>query len=235
MEFDLSSFPANSTVLGAFLSLSASGPIGAGTVGQVGSMGQNNAKLFRITSAWNDNTVTWNTQPTFTMVSAVPLAPSTYAMQNYINIDVTTLVQDMVTDPSNSFGFLLKEDNEIPSRGLCSFGGLAPDPDKVPQLVIVYGDCGQTGIAEEDGDDNTRLLLSPSIASPGSVIHLEMSGTAGLSTLDLIDALGQSVLTRTISSWPVCLTLPALAQGSYTWRSQNTKGILLGTARMVVR
>ena len=49
------------------------------------------------------------------------------------------------------------------------------------------------------------------------------------------DALGQSVLTRTISSWPVRLTLPALDQGSYTWRSQNSKGIQLGTARMVVR
>jgi hypothetical protein len=235
LQFDLSSIPVNATVLGAFLTLSASGPTGIGDVGQVGSTGQNASKLYRITSSWNDNTVTWNTQPSFTTMNAAPLAQSTYSLENYININVTALVQDMVADPANSFGFLLKVDNETPSRGLCFYGGLVSQQDKRPQLVVIYGDCGQIGIDEVSGDDG-NLRLTPNMTSPGSTIELNLGGKfSGNANVLLYDALGQIVLTRIVSAWPFSMTVPGMAPGTYSWKVVNQAGNPLGSARMVVQ
>lgn len=235
LDFDLSMIPNDATILGAFLSLSASGPQGIGAVISQGSMGSNSCKLLRITSSWNENTVTWNNQPATTALNAVPLAQSTYTMENYLNIDVTTLVQDMVSDPANSHGFMLRLDNESPTRGLCIFSGFAPQLDKRPALVIVYGDCGSNGIGEShEGHDH--LTLSPSITNAGSTIHLDMGNIySGPSTLVLVNSLGQVVFTRPENHWPVTLTVPALAQGTYTWKVQDAVGTALGIARMVVQ
>jgi hypothetical protein len=236
MEFDLSSIPTDATVLGAFLSLTASGPTGTtGAVTSVGDVGQNSATIRRITSAWVDNTVTWNTQPTSTDMDAVPLAQSTYSMQNYLNIDVTTLVQDMVADPDNSYGFMLKLDNETPTRGLLFYGGLAPEPDKVPTLVVIYGECGTAGIAVVNGG-NTKLTISPNITGTGATVQLDMGNVAlGRTNLVLMNALGQVVFTRSADRWPMSITIPALAKGTYTWKVQDAAGTALGVARMVVR
>jgi hypothetical protein len=236
MKFDLSSIPSDATVLGAFLTLSASGPTdGSGAVTSIGSIGQNSSKVLRITSTWNDATVTWNTQPTTTTLNAVPLPQSTYSMQNYLNINVTALVQNMVADPANSFGFMLKLDNETPTRGLCFFGGLAPEPDKVPTLVVVYGDCNHVNIGEIDGGSG-HLTISPSIISPGATIQLDMGQpVTGRTELVLMNALGQTVYTRPADRWPMSLSTPALARGTYTWKVQDATGSALGIARMMVQ
>lgn len=235
MKFDLSPIPSDATVWGAYLSLSASGPIGIGDVASVGSVGQNACKLYRITSAWNDYSVTWNTQPSFTMENAVPLAQSTYTMQNYLSIDVTNLVQDMVNDPANSFGFMLKLDNEVPTRGLVAYGMLAPNPDKRPVLVVAYGTC-RTDFIDEPDQHGRLLSVNPSITSPGSTIQLDMGGNPPASaSLVLIDALGQVVHTQMVNHSPVSLTVPALASGTYTWLLRDLSGKRHGTTRMVIR
>lgn len=236
MSFDLTPIPNDATVMGAFLSLSASGPVDPnGDVTAVGSMGQNNSKLLRITSPWNDNSVTWNSQPSSTAVNAVSLEQSTYSMQNYLNIEVTALVQDMVADPANSYGFMLKLDNETPTRGLCFHSGLAPEPDKLPQLIVIYGECGRIGIDEINGEDG-KLRLTPNITYPGSTVQLDMGANlSGTSDLVLIDALGQIILSRSVNSWPLTMTVPAVASGTYSWKVENPVGKVFGLARMVVR
>lgn len=236
MKFNLAAIPADATVLGAFITFSASGPTdGVGVVTSVGSTGLNSAKLFRVTSPWNDNTATWNNQPSTTNMNAAPLPQSTYPMQNYLNVDVTTLVQDMVADPANSFGFLLKLDNETPSRGLCFYGGLAPQADKRPQLVVIYGDCGAANIDENDPATD-HLTISPSLTSPGSSLQMNMGQkTTGTTHVVLMNSIGQTVFTRTTSSWPMSITIPAIAQGAYTWKVEDATGAVLGIARMVVQ
>ena len=124
---------------------------------------------------------------------------------------------------------------ETPTRGLCFFGGLAPDPDKRPTLVVFYGECGSTHVSDMDGPDD-HLTLSRNITSPGSTVRLDMGmASPGTSSLVLLNALGQIAYRQPVSQWPLSVTVPALAQGTYTWKVQDAIGNALGTARMVVQ
>jgi hypothetical protein len=84
---------------------------------ETGHWGTNNSSLLqRITENWEENIVTWNTQPASTTQHQVILPQSTNYMQDYLDIDVTLLTQDMQKD--NNYGFLLRLANEVPSNGL---------------------------------------------------------------------------------------------------------------------
>ncbi|MBK7241741.1 MAG: M36 family metallopeptidase [Flavobacteriales bacterium] len=136
MEFDLSSIPAGSTILSSSLSLYGNTAVTTG--GHSTLSGSNAAKLQRITSAWNEQTVTWNNRPTFTAANEVALAPSISNDQDYLNIDVTDLVNDMVQDPANSHGFQLSTITPQFYRALVFASSDHPDPMKWPELKICY-------------------------------------------------------------------------------------------------
>jgi hypothetical protein len=72
-------------------------------------------ELHRITEAWGETTVTWETQPTVA-------GPFTSALQSGVNqwvsFDVTGLVQDWLSDPTKNFGIeLLQPDIAIADSG----------------------------------------------------------------------------------------------------------------------
>ncbi|MBK8339051.1 MAG: DNRLRE domain-containing protein [Flavobacteriales bacterium] len=236
MDFDLTNIPAGSTILGAFLTLSGIGPFGSpGAVSTVGHVGPNECTLRRINSAWADNTVTWNSQPTSTTQNEVLLDPSTYATENYLNINVTTLVQDMIDDPANSHGFMLQLVNETTSRGLAFHSSLAPDADKRPVLLVIYGDCWGEGIADPGGEEHA-FTISPNSTSPGATVRLDPDFAPNTPCeVSLIDAIGQTVKTEQMRQWPYDLIVPAVAQGIYTVRLASRDGNVLGTAPLVVR
>jgi len=236
MDFDLSTIPVGSTILGAFLSLSAIGPFGPmGPVTTIGHVGQNECALRRITSAWADNTVTWNTQPTASMQNEVMLNTSNYALENYININVTALVQDMVDDPINSYGFMLQLVNETVSRGLAFHSSLASDPDKRPTLLVVYGDCGGQGISDTESA-RYALTISPNIASPGATLRMDLDFAPNIAcSLAMIDASGRTVQTEQVHRWPCEMIVPSEANGVYSVRLTDPQGEVLGIARLVVR
>ncbi len=234
MDFDLSVIPSGSNILGAFLNLTAIGPFGVGDVAEVGHVGPDQCKLKRVTEAWNDNTVTWNTQPATTDVNATALASSTHALQNYYSIDVTLLVQDMINDLANSHGFMLQLDNETPTRGLAFHSGLAEHAEQRPTLLVVYGQCG-VGMMELPNDLGD-LQVFPNIASPGDVLVLDKPGSieqAG--RLEVWDAAGRMAWTTPIGQWPLRWAVPALSPGVYTTMIRDRFARAIGSARVVLR
>ncbi len=101
IQFDFTSIPSNATITSAKLSLYASD--GSGGSPQHSTLsGPNDAWLERVTSSWSESTVTWNTQPTTTTQNRVSLPSSISPTEDYLNIDVTTLVQDMTNTGSSS-------------------------------------------------------------------------------------------------------------------------------------
>lgn len=137
LSFDLSQIPIGSTILSAKLNLFAYTEFTVIPVDN-GHYGSNQSRLNRITSQWSENTVTWNTQPTVTNLNEVILNQSISPDQNYLDIDVKNLVQDMIDNPSNSFGFELSLVNEVSTTNLSFCSNEYPNTLKRPTLEIEY-------------------------------------------------------------------------------------------------
>ena len=121
IQFDLSSIPSSAHIDSAFLFLYADSLNVNGILGQP-TYGSDNAGVLRlVTQSWNETTITWNTQPTFSMQDEVVLPQSTSTMQDYI-LDIKNIVQTSVQYPTTSFGFMMMELNETTWYNSLTFG-----------------------------------------------------------------------------------------------------------------
>src|ERR1039457_440290 len=94
MQFDFSSIPGNAIIDSAFLYLywyPSTSNIGHSTL-----RGSNACWLQRALSSWNSNTLTWNNQPASTATNEISLPMSTNDTENYPNINILPMVQDMI-------------------------------------------------------------------------------------------------------------------------------------------
>lgn len=138
LEFDLSMIPSNAVITDARLSL-FNDPTSAESGGQSLSLsGSNESVLQRITSSWNESTVTWNNQPTTTNLNEVVLAQSTSAHEDYLNIDVLNILNDMLQNPSSSFGFMIKLQTEQYFRSMIFASSDNANCNLHPKLDIAY-------------------------------------------------------------------------------------------------
>ena len=137
MAFDLSSIPVGSTIISAKLNLHAYTDFTVAAL-QNGHCGNNQSKFSRITSNWNETTVTWNSQPAVSNVNEILLNQSNATNQDYLNVNVSNLVQDMVNNPTTSFGFRLALVDEVVTSSLAFCSKEYPDPSKHPSLVVEY-------------------------------------------------------------------------------------------------
>jgi len=154
IEFDLSQIPANAININAELSLFHNPAEDHSSLS-----GSNACYLERITSAWDQNIVTWNTQPTTTTLNSVSLAQSSSTTEDYLNIDVSTLINDIINDPSNSFGIMLKLQTEVEYRKMFFASSDHADSNIHPYIVVCYdlattsNNCDTLIIAQDKGQD----------------------------------------------------------------------------------
>ncbi|MEO9258438.1 MAG: DNRLRE domain-containing protein [Crocinitomicaceae bacterium] len=145
INFDISPINSNDNILSAELYLYGSVSLPSG--GHSTLSGSNDAIVQRVTSYWDESTVSWSAQPSVTSVNQTTIPASTSIDEDYM-IDVTNLVQDMKNDPSNSFGFLLQESVETKYRRLDFCSSDHPDSTKHPKLVVIYDHCRLASIDE---------------------------------------------------------------------------------------
>lgn len=240
MQFDLSVIPPNSTVLGAFLTLYASGPVGVGAVSSVGHVGNNSSKLKRITSPWNASTVTWNTMPSFSSTNQTSLPSSTTELDDYLFVNVTALVQDMVDEPATSHGFMLQLDNETVTRGLFFFSSGASEPDKRPLLTIVYGECPDRTdiptVIPPPTIPSTEPFIWPTISSRGGEHTIDHPAARHGATIKVTNSLGAIVLELVLQGERSTIQeIGGLSSGSYWITLTSKDGSSIGTQQIVVR
>lgn len=134
LNFDWSRIPGNATIISAELDLYS---ISMGWIIHGGHAGANESWIKLVTAAWDPTTVTWNNQPAVSVNDTVTIAKSTSNIQDYLNIDVTMLVQAMKTSNSwNGFAFISKNEG---ANGVLSFvSSNGPDSTKRPTLRITY-------------------------------------------------------------------------------------------------
>ncbi len=180
VEFDLSLLPNDAIIINATLSLYAYD--GPETHSQ--TSGSNACWIERITSNWDEASVKWSNQPSTTTTNRVAIPATSDVTKDY-DLDVTNLVQDMADNPMNSFGFLLKLQNEAHFRRMTFCTSDHIDPAKHPKLVIIYQET------------TAQITLQPN-AAEGKDSHIAVSsngnegGGAGNATTLLNSAWTQS-------------------------------------------
>lgn len=113
------------------------------------SNGANDLLIQRVTSIWEENTVTWATQPSTTTLHQITIPSGS----SYIDIDITQLVSDMFDDfilhQVPPAGFMLRLVNETAYRSAAFGSGDNADPTLWPTIKI----C--TDVALRPSQDNT--------------------------------------------------------------------------------
>jgi gliding motility-associated-like protein len=135
ISFDLTTIPAGATIIQATLELfHYASPLNAGHSNMSGPA---SCWLERIIQPWGENTVTWNNQPITSGVNQLNVPAPTSMTQNY-SINVFALVNDILNDPANSFGFELRLQNESYYRSLLFASSDMSNSALHPKLTIVY-------------------------------------------------------------------------------------------------
>jgi len=94
----------------------------------------NDIEIFRIIEPWVEDQVSWANQPAVDdNVSAIIPQNNNY---DFIEVDVTELVQAMLDNPTESFGFLLKQIDESPYGSMNFASSDYPDYERAPELII---------------------------------------------------------------------------------------------------
>ena len=143
LRFDLTSIPTTSEIVTAKLYLYGVAYVEQyeGEPGGRGHQSLTNSNAFeilRVTSEWDESTVSWNTRPSVAEQDKISLPESETEFQDY-EIDVSQMVQQMVNGPNDNHGFMIKLTDESYYANI-SFASsdYQTDPWKRPKLEIVY-------------------------------------------------------------------------------------------------
>ena len=143
--FDLSDLPTTTVINSAKLNLYALGATGV-LQGHDGTA--NATEIRRVPVAWDQTQVTWDNQPSLgTLVTTLP--QSTSPTQDYLDIDVTQAVRDMIAFPQNNHGFLLKLVTELEQNAMLFHSINSGDPLKAPKLVLDIDCSSIVGLEEK--------------------------------------------------------------------------------------
>lgn len=98
--------------------------------------GNNNLQIERVIENWEPGSISWNNQPATSDDNIVMIPQKDSINQDY-QIDVTPLVQDMISSPEESFGFLIRNQDERDYyRGSLFASGYHANEALHPQLTI---------------------------------------------------------------------------------------------------
>lgn len=188
IQFDLSSLPAGTTA----------GQIGKATltvfVNRINTTGL--VTVQPVTSAWTESTVTFAAIPT---LGAMVASFTPAAADQFITVDVTSLVQGWVTTPANNFGIALnataanvvldaKESDETSHTARLDITVVSQGPQGIQGPTGPTGPVGATGATGLTGPQGIQGVVGPAGATGATGPPVTFRGTwAGSQTYSIGD------------------------------------------------
>ena len=218
--FDLSVVPTNKTIESAKLSLYYNP---SSTEGQHSSLtGANASEMQRVTTPWNENTITWSNQPQTTSLHKVTVQASISPIQNFIDIDITQLVIDSRNNPSSSYGFLFKQITEQYYRKLVFASSDHPVDSLHPKLVICFN-SSTNGIGEQTSYGSFSYYPNPA----NEVINIYNKNLTERVDIEIVDMVGKTVYKNNVFfNMNIKIDIPQLNSGMFLIIISNREGII---------
>lgn len=215
IDFNLKNIPLGAKILNAELSLYA-------WKDDYNSMklhwyfdGSNECWLERVTDDWTEFNVKWNNQPKTTTYNRVSIPCSTSQTQDYLNINVTQLVQDIVNFPDSSFGFMLKLKNELYYRNMNFCSSDHPNASLHPKLQVVIDNSTEL---QEQFSTEPQFLLYPNPIRDKLNIDLNGYNLTKKMNFILYNQLGQEIKYHVIDDNKFNIDLSKTYSGIYTYK-----------------
>lgn len=184
IEFtELNSIPPSSLITNATISFNGmqSPEWGANSYPNGTTYPENPGFLRRITAPWNEQTVTYNTQPPTSAgtgtTDVIALPPSAALWGWNPSFNITAMVQSMVSGVNPNYGFLLQLQNEVRFRSVFFASSDHTTASKRPKLCITYQRCTDFEYCFNSGPN--QMLYSFSVIAPvaGSSYSWKINGT----------------------------------------------------------
>jgi hypothetical protein len=217
INFDLSSIPSVATITSATLSLywhQSTSNTGHSTMS-----GSNASWLRRITTPYNYNIVTWNTQPSYSTINEVYLPETTNDTMSYPNIDVTNLINDIRNKPDSGYGMIFMLADEQYYRSMLFASSNAPEVNKRPVIEICY----KKNTAIQELKLNNSITLYPNPASDN--ITVEIASLAKTQTISIYNIQGQLLIQQPMMQAKTNIDISAFSKGLYFLKVENEKSI----------
>lgn len=155
--------------------------------------GDNEYYIQRVIDSWDEGIITWNNQPNTTSTNQLRIPPSESPTQDYLDIDVTELVKDMIGSSEGNHGLMIRMVDEINYyRCVLYASSDHSNANLHPKLVVCF---------ETDDED----LLST--ASAGSDVSMcfnssyTLSGTAANGAISWVTS-GDGIFTNETTTTP---------------------------------
>lgn len=230
IDFDFSSIPLGATITNAELTLYnyANSPSTNGEHSQLS--GSNELVVQRIISTWDEHTINWNNQPNTSILNQIIVPASSSVHQDYI-IDVTPLVQDILSNTSNSFGFGIKLQTEQYYRSAIFASSDIGNPALHPKLTVTY--TMSTSI-NEDFYEMSDISFYPNPFNDLASINISAKKSLAPFTIKLVNTYGEIVRESTIETNKFIFDRNNLTPGLYLLNIYSSK-ILIGTIKIIAQ
>ena len=137
MEYDISEIPKDAIIKSAKYSLfSEVGQVFSSKQGHYHEPNQLNSIIIKRVISRNPTDVSWVNMPTATSQNSYFIAKSQHFSQDFIDIDITMLVQDAINSNNDKLMMLIKGLQEEPYRKMAFCSSSHADKNKRPKLEI---------------------------------------------------------------------------------------------------